>query len=251
MKIIFEDENLEEFVMSGESCIAVPIDIYRKVGAETEMTVYSCYAKEGEAFAQKFGDDPFSEDAADYIKSVFSPLMKDAGYEFDSRGDYLIYKFTADKSYEPRDVDCPYRVVMISTNEEFEKYYNNTTRDVELDDDDPFDVCFAAVDGDMIVSFAAVNDISDDDSYEINVESSPAVRGKSCATAVVVSLCSYITALGEKVSYKCRSRNAPSRKVAQKAGLFFDGIGYSFVCYATEEIDDEIDGETEELMIPE
>lgn len=230
MKIVFEDSELEEFVMSGESCIALPFEVLVPQNGEAVVTVYSKFEKEARLFADLFSDDPLGKDAVSFIKEHFTLPMKKAGYEYDGRSCQRLIHFTSDKA-EIRSFDLP-NVVMISTNAEFERYYNNATRDAELDDDDDLDVCFAVVEDDMILSFASVNDIRDGEYYEINVETSVESRNKGYAAAVVSALARYIISKGEKVSYKCRASNAASLRVAEKVGFSKAAESYSFVCYA-------------------
>ena len=230
MKIEFEDRELEKFVMQGESCIAVPIEVFVPKDGECVVTVYSAFENIARKFAEKFKNDPLCEDAEAFIKEKFSALMKEAGYEYDGRFCHRIIHFAADSSTKLCQSEI--KPVKISTNYEFERYYNYATRDVEFDDEDELDVCFAVVEDGKILSFAAVNDISDDESLEINVETSVESRGKGYATAAVAALTEYLISKGEKVSYKCRVTNSASCRVAEKAGLEKIGESYSFVCYA-------------------
>lgn len=229
MRIEFEDRELEEFVMRGESCIAVPIEVFVPKDGECIVTVYSSFENIAKEFAERFQNEPLSEDAEAFIKEKFSAPMEEAGYKYDERFCHRIIHFAADSSTELCQSEI--KTVKISTNDEFERYYNYATRDVEFDDEDELDVCFAVVEDGKILSFAAVNDISDDESIEINVETAVESRGKGYATAEVAALTEYLISKGEKVSYKCRATNIASCRVAEKAGLERTGESYSFVCY--------------------
>lgn len=228
--MILEDGDLEEFVMSGESDIAVPIEIFVSDRGEAYLTVYSAFSDVANDFISRFSNDPFSSEALEYLNSALTEPMKKAGYRKDIRGEYRILSYSS-AGADIRPPLCELEIVKISSNEEFEKYYNDTTRDVELDPDDPCDVCFAVIENGNIVSYAAVNDLTEDDTVEINVETCPNARGRGLATAVVSALCHYLTEFGETVSYRCRISNAASVRVAEKVGLKKTGVRYSFVCY--------------------
>lgn len=230
MRIEFEDAELEEFVMQGDSCIAVPFEVFVPEDSEWVVTVYSAFESVAAEFAERFCDAPLGPEAEDFIKEKLTEPMRAAGYEHDERYCQRLIHFAADSS--THIAECEIKAVKISTNDEFEQYYNSATRDVELDDEDELDVCFAVVENGNIVSFAAVNDISDDDFLEINVETSAESRGKGYAAAAVSALTRYLISKGEKVSYKCRVTNAASCRVAEKVGLKKIGESYSFVCYS-------------------
>lgn len=232
MRMVLEDGDLEEFVMSGESDIAVPIEFFVPVEGEARLTVYSAFSEVAKGFISRFSSDLFSSEALGYLDSAFTQPMMEAGYRKDIRGDYRILSYSS-VGADIKPPVCELEIVKISSNEEFEKYYNDTTRDVEFDPDDPCDVCFAAIENGNIVSYAAVNDLSEDDTVEINVETCPHARGRGLATAVVSSLCHYLMGFGETVGYRCRISNAASVRVAEKVGLKMTGEGYSFVCYRT------------------
>ena len=52
MKIVFEDSELEKFVMSGESCIALPFEVLVPQNGEAVVTVYSKFEKEARLFGR-------------------------------------------------------------------------------------------------------------------------------------------------------------------------------------------------------
>ncbi|MBQ7669341.1 MAG: GNAT family N-acetyltransferase [Clostridia bacterium] len=228
LKILTEDEELEEFVFDGGSDIAVPVTLDESDGVVT-LTVYSRYMREAEEFAGKYGGDPFSKEALAYLDGVFSPLMEKAGFRFECEYDQTVLNFASD--VEVPVTDCGADIVFADTNEKLNELYLSTTRDIEIDDDDPCDVVFAAVKDGAALSVASVNDYSDNGSVEINVETEKNSRGKGYATAAVSSLVNYLVSLGETVSYRCRKSNAASRRVAEKAGLKYKGKTFFYVCY--------------------
>jgi|GEM_PF-1224771 hypothetical protein len=229
-EILFEDEELERFVMEGDSQIAVPIQVMQKKSGECALTVYSRFSKEAKEFCRLYGDDPLSDAAKDYIVKTFSRPMEDAGYEYEADFDQTVLNYTTDGA-ALNEIVCGAEVVIVETNEKLSEIYIGTTRDFELDDDDPCDALAAVLCDGMALSLAGVNDYSDDGSLEINVETVPSERSRGYGAAAVSALCRHLMSLGERVSYRCRESNIPSRRVAEKAGLVYTGKTYSFVCY--------------------
>lgn len=226
--IVFEDEELEEFVLSGESDIALPISVALDSAGDCTITVYSAYKNEAEKFEKLYGDDPLSDDAKEYIDRVFSPIVRKLGYRFEREFDQTVVSYEV-KDGKVNDVSCDADVRIIKTNDELEKLYLH--EDIELSDGDPADVLCAVVIDDVMVSRAGVNDYSDNGSLEINVVTEKEFRGRGYGSAAVAGLCKYLTSLGERVSYKCRKSNAASRRVAEKTGLVVTGTSYYYVCY--------------------
>ena len=230
MRIVFEDEELEGFVMEGGSLIAVPIQIDVPEEGKAILTVYSGFVKLAEKFAKKFENDPLSPEALRFIEDHFTKPMQKAGYTYEADFDHLVYNFEAREDLLT-DPGYAGEVVFIDTDEKLATLYLNTTRDFRINDADPVDAAFAVVEDGAALSLASVNDFSEDGSVEINVETAPNARGRGYGAAVTYALCRYLISLGERVSYKCRSTNAPSRRVAEKCGLTYKGKTYSFVCY--------------------
>ena len=78
MRIVFEDEELEGFVMEGGSLIAVPVQIDVPEDGESVLTVYSGFVKLAEKFLKKFENDPLSPDALRFIEDHFTKPMEKA-----------------------------------------------------------------------------------------------------------------------------------------------------------------------------
>ena len=227
IKLSFEDGELEEFALEGDSDVAVPISVSEDVSGELTVTVYSRFAKEGEDFALSFADDPLSPEAIKNIDEVFAPLMRGYGFAYERDFDQTVLTYVSDGVTSKPAVP----VELIDTEEKRKQFSYQTALDFEIDDEDPLDVAFAVTDGERAVSVAAVNDYSDDGSVEINVETAPECRGRGFATAAVSALCLYLEEHGERVTYKCRASNAPSRRVAEKAGLLYRNRTFYYVCY--------------------
>ena len=95
MRIVFEDDELEGFVMEGGSLIAVPVQIDVPEDGEPLVTVYSRFVKLAEKFVKKFEDDPLSPEALRFIEDHFTKPMEKAGYTYEADFDHLVYNFEA------------------------------------------------------------------------------------------------------------------------------------------------------------
>lgn len=234
MKILIEDKFTEDAVMDGEMCISVPFEITILSSGEKYVRCLSCFKGVADEFVKKFGNDPFSRDAKDFVRAELFDKMNSIGYETDAdeRG-HLVY-YSADETFVPTADTAAIETVMLSVTSEFDNYKIPDSMFAELDDGDELDVCFAVVLDDRIVSYAAINDMSEDGSLEINVETEPEYRGKGFGSAVVSALVNYLVSKGEKVSYCSEKNNASSISVAQKIGLRFEKESYSFVYYLNE-----------------
>ena len=86
--------------------------------------------------------------------------------------------------------------------------------------------------GGASVSHASVNDISSEDGkVEIYVETEERYRGRGFATACVAALRDYLVKKGKSVKYITDADNAPSLKVAEKAGFEEEGRRLTAVFY--------------------
>lgn len=233
-KIVTEDLDFEEFVMEGESCIAVPFEITDANG-KCEITVYSHFCSVAEDFAKLYGDRPFCAEGAKFVAERLLSEMKAAGYAYSEKDSPITVKYKAVPEKINEEFLNRKNVVMISTNDEFEEYYNDVSRDIELDDGDKFDVCFAAVEKGHIVSYAGVNDFADGDGLDINVETAEEYRNRGYGTAVAAELARYLSKNGAMVYYNCRNTNAASRRTAEKAGFEKCSATYSQVYYRADE----------------
>lgn len=234
MQIIFEDKEIETAVKNGEMCISVPFEV--SVISEGEGTVrcFSIFEKTAEEYLKRFENDPFSKEACDFVRKTLSEKMDGFGYEKgDTDAGHLIY-YCSEKPLNNCLKSKLGEIVLISENSDFEKYELPEEMFSELDDDDEFDVCFAAVLDGRIISWAGVNDLSEDGSFEINVETVEDFRQMGLGSAVAGALVSYITSKGERVSYCFEKSNNSSRAVAEKIGLTFEKEAYSFVYYLKE-----------------
>ncbi len=232
MKIIFEDGELEEIAMSGGMCVTVPFEI--SLGEENSVTVFSVFENVASEYAEKYGDAPLSDEALSFVYRSIAPAMDKAGYEAAPMGSGHLVSFVADKTIDMPEANEQIPVIKIEKISDFSSFEIPSSMVPEVDDDDPSDVYFVIVQGGRIVSFAGVNDLSDDGAIEINVETDDGFKKKGYGKAVVAALIKYLVCLGERVRYCCNVSNVASVKIAKGLGLCFEKETSSFVYYSKE-----------------
>lgn len=226
----FESAELEKEVLSGESCIAVPIEIYAPMSGETIVTAYSFCKDAARRVLEQFGDDLLSDKALEYIDKEFKTIAENIGYRHDGHENQMMLE------YEMHDLsqlnkklirgDC----IKITSQDVLSKLCENSGCEIELEGDG--DVMFAVVGDGRIMSYAGVNDYTDDvNSLEINVETAEDCRRCGYASAAVCALCEHILCSGKKAVYKCSAENTASSALAEKCGFELFGRRYSYVCY--------------------
>ncbi len=234
MQIIFEDKEIETAVKNGEMCISVPFEV--TINSEGEKTVkcFSDFKDVAEEYVKGYENALFSDEAIRFVRDKLSYNMNVFGYESDTeeRGNLLYY--FSDSSVQKVFGTKTGETVMLTKSSDFEKYILPEGIFSELDDGDELDVCFASVVDGRIVSYAAVNDLSEDGSYEINVETEEDCRRMGFGRAAASHLVSYIVSKNERVSYCCEKANTASVMLAKKLGLSIDKEVYSFVYYLKE-----------------
>lgn len=228
--IIFEDRELESIVLSGHSCIAVPIEVYVPAGDEMQITTYSCFGKIAEEFKRLFENDPFSNRALNWIDQKIHSDMKMFGYEhcYDDIHMMMEYNLTdLDQLNKFTDDDIRF----INNDIELYEYDASLIEGISIDNE-------AAViikDG-KLVSVSCINDVSfDDDSVEIFVETDEEYRNRGFGAATVSAIAENYLKNGITVRYKCAKANKASISLAEKCGFEKTGERFSFVCFAVED----------------
>lgn len=231
MKIITEETEVENAVKNGEMCIAVPFEITVYPNGDTEVRCFSELTEAAEKFKKSFKNRELTEEAFDFMRDKLTDVMDNYGYEADSGvSGHLLYYF-ADGTYVTKLKGKVGETVMLTKTHELENYELPDFMFSELDDEDELDVCFAAVVDGKIVSYAAVNDLSENGSYEINVETEKQYRNMGLGGAVASELVSYIVLKGERAAYCCEKSNSASISLAKKLGLKLEKESRSFVYY--------------------
>ena len=232
--IILENSELENAVVSGESCIAVPIEVFENTKGETTVLTYSFCRNIAEEFLSEFQGNLFSNSAVIWLGEHLEDLMKKLGYEHYSHEGELMLEYVL-SDIEKLSPDATHEVVQVSDNRELERLCESTGCSIELNDSGE-DVLFAVVEDDKILSYAGMNDVFyEDSSVEISVETSPERRREGLGLACVCALCKHILKKGKRVRYKCSAYNKPSSALAEKCGFSLEGKRYSYVCSRIED----------------
>ncbi len=230
--IIIEDAEFAQFSLT-EGEIAVPVEIFMENGAaEPQITVYGQFFEDAEEFEAAYGKDPFSADAAVFWKERLTKPMEKLGLYCTRDADTSIRIFSlADTDSVNSGVIQP-NTQLVDGRSDLSCFQNITTHDLEMDCEDPDDISAIAVVDGKIAAYATLNDaIAGEEDMEISVECAPAFRGRGLASSCAAALSLALLERGYTVSYKCRSKNAASARVAEKTGFRETGKRYSFVCY--------------------
>ncbi len=232
--IRLEDKEFENEILEGNSCIAMPIEIRLSADSELEIISYSFTENIAAEFEKRYSSDPFSDGAKRFLTEKLTPIMNELSYETEGASDrvHLEYRAEADNRTEIKPSD----LAEIIDSLENERWADIPLEDFELNCDDIIDRMAVVRDNGTIVCFAALNDISEDDGYiEINVECDEKYRKKGYGSACVSSLANYLIGIGERVKYICEEKNTASQRTAERAGLTLHLKSLPFVCYKSEE----------------
>ena len=226
----FESAELERSVLEGESCIAVPIEIYVPTSGEPIVTAYSFCEDAARRVIEQFGENLLSDNALEYIDKEFKTIAENIGYRHGGHENQMMFEYEMhDMSQLNKKLirgDC----IKITSQDVLSELCENSGCDIELEGNG--DVIFAVVGDGRILSYAGVNDYTDDvNSLEINVETAENCRRCGYASAAASALCEHILCSGKKAAYKCSAENAASSALAEKCGFELAGRRYSYVCY--------------------
>lgn len=227
--LCFEDKKLEKAVISKESCIAVPLEVYVPALGEPRITTYSFLAEEAKRLEEAFGDNLLGKRAMEYIETAYKTIAEKMGYEhFEHENSLMLeYEISDDRQLNKKLI-CD-NCIKINSQDMLDRLCDNSGCEIELTDEN--DVVFAVVNNDTILSYAGINDIpSVNNSLEISVETATRERRRGYGAAAVTALCEYIIGKGKKVVYKCSAENIASSALALKCGFEHTGTRYSYVC---------------------
>ncbi len=228
----------EEFIFENEWDTAVPITIRKKNGSETVIEVFPTYEKEAELFLEKFEDDPFTEEALDFISKEIGAKMCERGYEEDEGGKfrkryYYTYVIRSEK-------DINRGAILDSTLPLTKKHIrgknNKTTFDLPLYIEEEM-TSFITVKNGEIVSIASENrscseDFEDEglDVIEIGTETNVDHRKMGYAASNCAALAEkLIKETGCYVTYETANTNISAQKCAEKAGFVRYGSCYYYI----------------------
>ena len=226
--ILIEDKELEESVIAGVSCIAVPFEIWVPENGESQITVYSYFEKVAEKYESIFGNRAVEANALNWLEEELYAPVKDLGYEHQEEEDHHLCEYAIDDLSQLRNCVGSADVKLVSGEDEIGASEKELISDIHIDDP-----AAVVVKDDKLVCVACVNDIAyDDESLEIYVETLPEYRGVGLATDAVYTLVKAILEKGKAVRYICAKNNFASVRVAEKCGFAKTGERYSYVCYS-------------------
>lgn len=229
--IIIEDKELENAVMKGEAYIAVPIEIYKPVCGETEITVYSQLEGKARELESIFGGDCLSADALKWIDNVFSAIAESINYRHIAMDEHML------REYIMRDISQLHKELILPGTRIYESE-EELTRDglsIPGDMEEPTGTAALAIADNTVVSAATLNDVVyPDGSLEINVYTAENYRRRGYGESVTASLSERILSGGNYVRYNCACANNASVKIAERCGFEYTGTRYSYVCYSIE-----------------
>ncbi len=223
-----EDFEFEKEIISTGYHIALPVEIVRdEVSGDLTITAYSFCVKIAEEYESRFGTDPFSDAAREFLLTQLSPVMNEMGYDTSWAADHVHLE------YRSTDIDrskiLPECEIISSLDGEV--WDDIALDEFELDPDDALDrMAVIKVDG-KIVCYAGINDISDDDMIEMTVECEEEYRCRGFASSCVACIADYFAGLGQIVKYVCADDNTASVKTAESAGFSLVRRTLPFVCY--------------------
>ena len=223
-----EDFEFEKEIISTGYHIALPVEIVRdEDSGELNITAYSFCVKIAEVYESRFGGDPFSHEAREFLLAQLSPVMNEMGYDTSWAADRVHLE------YRSADIDRS-RILpecQIVSSLDGETWSDIALDEFELDPDDEIDrMAVIKVDG-KIVCYAGINDISDDDMIELTVECEEQYRGRGFASSCVACIADYFAEMGQVVKYVCADDNTASVKTAEAAGFHLVSRTLPFVCY--------------------
>ncbi len=239
--IRLEDREFENEIMNG-SHIAVPFQVTMKPGDGLELLVYSFAEKIAQDFEEKYGSDPFSEEAKVFLREKLAPIMEKCGFDTKNALERMHREYRCSQpDNEKIQSDCE----LIDTLDG-EKWNDLPLDEFDLDPENPLDRMAVIRRDGKIVCFAGLNDISEEDGcMEVTVECEADHRMCGYGVSCIAKITEYLLGLGEEVKYVCADDNLASAKTAESAGYELSAKCMPFVCYRFEE-DEEYDEEEPE-----
>ena len=216
--------------MDGELCICVPVSLWLPENGELEITAYKNVWDICEEYEAAHGFDPFEADALEELCNKVEPVASDMGYTMDRKGNRTVLEFSLSEMNDIVKTNAE-NAIVIQSYKDVSDHPCLCLHKPETAEDG-FDACAVVVCDNAVCAVAGINDFSDDDSYEIYVETTKDYRGRGYASAAVSALAEYLISKGCTISYKCGSDNAASIAVAKKLGMKLDGCRFDAVCYA-------------------
>ncbi len=230
--ILLEDKELEAMVLSRNSCIAVPIEVYIPEEGETVITVYSCVADVAKEYESKFSDGLLKSNALKWLDDKLYATAKEFGYVHFEEDIHFLAEYRIDDESQLHK-NCLADAKIISDESELEGIDLSLIENIIPNGN----TAVVIRDGKLVAAAAANDVVFEDSSVEIYVETAPEYRNRGFGAAAVAELALMYLKRGMCVRYKCAKNNLPSIKTAEKCGFVKIGERYSYVCFATDEND--------------
>lgn len=227
INIKLESKDFEEYVLNGETDIAVPIEITENAEG-TEILTYAICKNIAEEFSALFGGNPITAESMSWLNNHVSTVMEHFGFYSPDVPRQWLNRYIASFPY---DALRGHDDIAISIHHRRDGY-DLSEFDI-INDDSP--VAIKIVNGN-IVSVAYVNDLfCGVGVVEIGVETLSDHRKMGYGTACVSALCAYLLESGvSSVIYHTYAGNIASNKTAVKAGLKRVSRIFSCTCYKSE-----------------
>jgi len=228
----FEDEEFEKAFLAGDIPVCCPITV-RATENGTEITTLKLTENIARELAEC--DNPFSSEIVDSVFEKLSSVVSEYGYELDREMSTPIAEFTLDSSdnlpeFFPEEAVCVLRPELDEG--DFDILAESECEFADIPENEE---CAVVLIENEVVALCTVNDYSDGDDVEINIEVHPDYRGRGYGKATVCELCQSLIMKGETVSYKTYEGNIPSVLLARSLGFCERARTLSFVGYLTEE----------------
>ncbi len=226
--IRLEDRELEEYVISEESHIALPFELHKKSDGSIDIVCYSFTESVAREFESRFSENPFSEEAKNFLSEKLVPIMNEFGYDCTGASDRVHIEYRCKNVCKSRILE---NCEIISTLDG-EKWDSLPLYEFALDGEDENDRMAVIRHKGKIVCFAGLNDISEDNGCaELTVECEENYRGRGYAASCVALLADYLMSHGVEVNYICTEDNVASMKTAEAVGFEIYDKCLPFVCY--------------------
>lgn len=213
VEIKIEDTGFAEDASSRSICGAVLMEFALFEDGTAELWCEKCFEAHAREFALLFGDNPLSDNARDHIYEKAAKFFDDYKMVFDEASSRTVNEYLLTDAQCLPSVELSH-VTLSENGEDIEKYPNDTDSTV-----DPGEMCAAYIDGGRILCVAGINDYSDSELTEVNVECALNSRGRGYAKSALTSLCARLISEGDKVSYKTYAENIPSNRLALSCGF--------------------------------
>ena len=199
--------------------LLIPAGIAVRCGGDYDISCYEDTADIVCDYAERYGNDLFGNEAAEYLRSRLDPIFAERGYALQLEVD-LVYHLD-------RKLDECTDVTVINARDALEL---DNLCGIDLDEAVGIgQEAFVCVEDGCVVS-VAVENYTHKGETEIAVETAPDHRRRGYARAAATVLCNDIVASGGRVTWHCSEDNAPSVALAESIGFKLDGREM-YYCY--------------------